>query len=146
MMATKAEQAAARMRAEADSEHGRFHLPAELAPADVPGGFRFGYEDGSQLEVRALPATRTPVSPQGRTVYAAGTAPAGHGGGPVVTCTTPDGVTAGMLIMRTPEGAAAVAAALNLDAAATGGVFCRCCTDNECECKGAALGVEGARR
>jgi hypothetical protein len=43
------------------------------------------------------------------TVYSAGT----DQGRPVVTCTTPDGVTGTMMFARSPEGAATIAAALN---------------------------------
>lgn len=118
---TEAGKVVARFRAKADSEAGRFQVPARLAPASLPdgSGYRIRYEDGSVLVVRELPVRpgggAAPAGSPDGTRYGTGRTPDGW---PTVTCTTPDKVTAGMLIMRTEEGAAAVAAALNLDGAA----------------------------
>jgi hypothetical protein len=81
---TSADMALARLRAAADDEAGRFHLPDDRRTYDVPGGYAIRYEDGSVLTVTAEAAeTRAALT-----------------GGPVTVTDTGDGYRGGPGIPR----------------------------------------------
>jgi hypothetical protein len=105
---TQAQQAADRLYADAAREARRWHLPGPrplipgLGLGGQAGGWVLPFEDGTALEVRPYPAAvRYGVREDG--------------GRAVVTCTTPDGVTADALFTRTAAAAEVVAATLNAD-------------------------------